>query len=300
MKKAQAIKLLDSQFSLNNFNCHFSKINKAVPLWWFNIRPEKFKNDLYLILKEETELLLLKIPGGSFYPTENHFHIRKDKNLVDLRISSVKDENYLQDIMSGGIHVNFENFLIHSEPIPEEYKNPEIQKSNSRSKSFYATSHTELKPHQVIIKNNSTGLSYQSLFSDYIKGATDITLQDPYIRLPHQFENLFDFCLMLEKNKKTDSPINLNVITWNEDEYQNLSISKLEDLKSGIEPYGINLDYRLEKHHDRFIHANNGWKITLGRGLDIFEKPESQYSMAVKDQTKRNCRSCEITYLKLD
>ena len=291
---------MNPKFSLNNSNCNFSKINKAVPHWWLNIRPEKFKNDLYLVLKEQARLLLLMIPGGKFYPPENHFYIRKDKNLVDLRISSEDNQNYLQDVMSGGDNVSFENYLIHTEPIPEEYKNSEIQKSNSLSKSVNGTAQIELKPHQVIIKNNSTGFSYQNLFSDYMKGATDITLQDPYIRLPHQFENLFDFCLMLEKNKKTDSSINLNVITWNENEYQMLSKSKLEELKAGIKPYGINLDYRLEKHHDRFIHANNGWKITLGRGLDIFEKPESQYSIAVKDQTKRKCRSCEMTYLKVD
>tara|TARA_B100000378_G_scaffold738_1_gene719 strand:- start:261 stop:1163 length:903 start_codon:yes stop_codon:yes gene_type:complete len=300
MKKAEAIQLLRSKFSLNNSNCHFSKINKAVPLWWFNIRPEKFKNDLYLILKEETELLLLKIPGGSFSTPKNHFHIRRDKNAVDLRISSVKDENYLKDILSGGTFVNFEKYLIHKEPIPKEYKNPEIRNINSFSRPVNGSTDVKLKSHQVIIKNNTTGFSYQSLFSNYLKGATYITLQDPYLRLQHQFENLFDFCLMLEKNKTSDSTINLKVITWNDDEYQTLSKSKLEELKSGIKPYGINLEYRLEKHHDRFIHANNGWKISLGRGLDIFEKPESQYSIAVKDQTKRKCRSCEITYLNLD
>jgi ATP-dependent Lon protease len=55
----------------------------------------------------------------------------------------------------------------------------------------------------------------------------------------------------------------------------------------------------MENHHDRFIAADNGWKITLGRGLDIFEKIEGRFNVADMDQTKRKCKSCEMTYLKL-
>ena len=49
-----------------------------------------------------------------------------------------------------------------------------------------------LQPHQTILKDNQTGVSFRALFADYLKGATSITLQDPYIRLPHQFRNLLE------------------------------------------------------------------------------------------------------------
>ena len=45
--------------------------------------------------------------------------------------------------------------------------------------------------------------------------------------------------------------------------------------------------------------ADNGWKITLGRGLDIFEKVEGRFNVAGIDQTKRKCKACEITYLRI-
>lgn len=52
--------------------------------------------------------------------------------------------------------------------------------------------------------------------------------------------------------------------------------------------------------HDRFIQADSGWKIILGRGLDIFLKPEGKFNVADLYQEKRKCRACEITYLKID
>lgn len=299
MKKAQAIRMLNSKFRLNSANCNFSKINKAVPLWWLNIRPEKFKNDLYIILDEKVRILLLLIPGGTFYPPEDHFYIRKDKNVVDLRISSVKNEFYLQDLISGGTNVKFKPYLVHIESVAKDYLIPELPKPNLFSDPREVNSSPPAKPHQIILKKNQTGTSYNTLFSNYLKGATQITLQDPYIRLRHQFENLLEFCMMLEKNKKADEKIHLKVVTWNDPEYHSVSVSNFEDLKTSVSLSGINLEYDFQRHHDRYIQADNGWKITLGRGLDIFEKPESQFSIAVKDQTKRKCKGCEMTYLRV-
>lgn len=157
----------------------------------------------------------------------------------------------------------------------------------------------DLQPHQTILKDNQTGMSYKKLFADYLKGARSITLQDPYIRMPYQFKNLMEFCLMLSNNKNPEEVINLEVVTWNDDDHQSDSIANFEELQSSLVDLGINLSYRLESHHDRFIAADNGWKITLGRGLDIFEKIEGKFNAAGLDQTKRKLKSCEITYLKI-
>ncbi len=157
----------------------------------------------------------------------------------------------------------------------------------------------DLKPHQTILKDNQTGISYKKLFGDYLKGAQNITIQDPYIRMPYQFKNLLEFCMMLANNKALEDEINLEIVTWNDETHLSDSISYFEELQESISDLGINLTYRMENHHDRFIAASNGWKITLGRGLDIFEKIEGRFNVADLDQTKRKCKSCEITYLKL-
>lgn len=157
----------------------------------------------------------------------------------------------------------------------------------------------ELTTGQRILKDNQTGVSYKKLFADYLKGAENITLQDPYIRMPYQFKNLLEFCMMLGNLKEPEHEINLEVLTWNQEEYIEDSITNFEELKDGIHELGINLTYKMEQHHDRYIAADNGWKIALGRGLDIFEKIEGRFNVADLDQTKRKCKACEITYLKI-
>jgi len=117
--------------------------------------------------------------------------------------------------------------------------------------------------------------------------------------MPYQIKNLLEFCIMLANIKEPEDQIYLEVVTWNHEEYLEDSKTYFEELTLNVQSIGINLTYRFEQHHDRFIAADNGWKISLGRGLDIFEKIEERFSVADIDQTKRKCKSCEITYLKI-
>ncbi|MGM0427890.1 MAG: MIT C-terminal domain-containing protein, partial [Thermodesulfobacteriota bacterium] len=50
--------------------------------------------------------------------------------------------------------------------------------------------------------------------------------------------------------------------------------------------------------HDRWIETDTGWRIILGRGLDIFQKPEDRFTLGVFDQTKRKCKATTVTYLR--
>jgi ATP-dependent Lon protease len=155
-----------------------------------------------------------------------------------------------------------------------------------------------LREKEIILQDNQNGISYKSLFGDYLKGATDIVLTDPYIRMIHQFKNLMEFCLMLSEIKEEEDEINLHVITWNDLEHTPQSIDNLEELKESLMDMGINLTYEFQDLHDRSIVANNGWKIKLGRGLDIFEKTNGRFDIAEILQEKRQCRNCEITFVR--
>jgi ATP-dependent Lon protease len=148
------------------------------------------------------------------------------------------------------------------------------------------------------LKDNQTGISYKKLFGSYLKGANHLSIQDPYIRMPYQFKNLFEFCVMLGNNKDPEMEIELEVVTWNTEEFMPNTISFFEELQTNVLDLGINLVFKFENNHDRFIDANNGWKITLGRGLDIFEKTEGRFNVADMDQSRRKCKACEITYIK--
>lgn len=170
---------------------------------------------------------------------------------------------------------------------------------NAESKSETVKSKIEPKPGQKILRDNQTGISYNNLFSDYMFGANEITLSDPYIRMPYQMHNLLEFCMMLVKNKGVEEEIKLKVITWNEpEEMLEESKNNLEEIAASVFDSGIIMTYEFNSTvHDRSIVANNGWKIILGRGLDIFQKVEGRLNIADLFQEKRQCKECEITYL---
>ena len=72
------------------------------------------------------------------------------------------------------------------------------------------------------------------------------------------------------------------------------------EIAESVFDLGIKMSFEFNPNqHDRFIQADNGWKIVLGRGLDIFLKPEGKFNVADLYQEKRKCRATEITYLKL-
>ena len=130
------------------------------------------------------------------------------------------------------------------------------------------------------------------------RSAKEITLTDPYIRYPHQFRNLLEFCSVLILNKRKEEEINLHVITWNDIEHTPLSIDNLDEINESLRDSGIQFSYEFQDLHDRSIVADNGWKIKLGRGLDIFEKPAFRYDISDVLQEQRQCRNCEITYVR--
>jgi ATP-dependent Lon protease len=154
------------------------------------------------------------------------------------------------------------------------------------------------KTHQKTIFENQTGISYRKLFGKYLKGATEIEIEDPYIRYHYQFRNFMEFCSMLADIKSEGEEIKLTLKTSNEKEHIDDAAKAFEEIKDSLESLGIFLDYQFkEKAHDRFIVADTGWKILIGRGLDIFQKSESAYDLAGIHQEKRKCKQTEITYL---
>lgn len=222
----------------------------------------------------------------------------------------VKDQLYVIDETFNAERVDFKYTVLSSgrEHAPETLENLnykaaiQVQEENDEEEKSVTAKPApvlKLEPHQVILKDNQTGISYKKLFADYLRGAGKITIQDPYIRLPYQFKNLMEFCVMLSNIKDPDTETDLEVVSWNDEQYMPDSITYFDEIQGNLQVLGIHFTYRLEQHHDRFIAADNGWKITLGRGLDIFEKSDGRFNVADFDQTRRKCKSCEITYLKV-
>ena len=66
-----------------------------------------------------------------------------------------------------------------------------------------------------------------------------------------------------------------------------------------LESIGIILSYEFDDNiHDRSITIDNGWKVLLGRGLDIWQKTGGWYDINEYVQSKRICKACEVTFVK--
>lgn len=308
MTKTQAISYINSRLGkvqLKTRNTTFASISTSPTRvgWWMNIKLENFKKDWNIILLDQDQIKWLKIPADTFKSPVKHFRIWESKNAADILISSDRQDRYFKDISSGSTGVDFRPFIVEKFSIPEEMKANKNTQRSSYSKpeliSFTSVPNldTELQK-QRIIKQGQTNITYKKLFEGHLKGADIIKLQDPWIRLPYQFNNLLEFCVMLGNCNESGKTINLKVISWNLKDFQSQSIESFEEIAAVVQEMGINLTYVLERHHDRFIEANNGNKIILGRGLDIFEKREGRFSIGDVDQRWRKCKACEITYLK--
>lgn len=155
-----------------------------------------------------------------------------------------------------------------------------------------------LQKGQIMVRDNQKGISYMSLFGDHLRGSKRITLVDPYIRLPYQFRFLLEFCVMLSKIKAEEEEIALHIITWNEEDYKKQSEEFFYEIMLAVEDIGIMLTHEFKDVHDRSIESDNGWKILLGRGLDVFEKEEARFNLGDFDQEQRRCKNFSVTYLK--
>jgi ATP-dependent Lon protease len=152
---------------------------------------------------------------------------------------------------------------------------------------------------QKIIRDNQTGISYNSLFGDYLIGATDVKLIDPYIRLPYQLRNFMEFAKLIAEKKDTEIEVKLHLVTSNNLDYIEGAREAFEQMTLSFESIGIIFSYEFDENiHDRSILVDNGWKILLGRGLDLWQKTGGWYDVNEYIQEKRLCKACEVTILK--
>jgi ATP-dependent Lon protease len=158
-----------------------------------------------------------------------------------------------------------------------------------------------------VIKENQKGMSYQKLFARHLKGATHIHLFDPYLQQPYQLKNLMEFCLLLLDIVPTDSEIKLQIFT-KYDEKDNFKSQKTQELLDRVCAAFDNTDLKVSYQfdltptfHARSIETDTGWKISLDRGLDIFQAYNitDVFALEHRRQEARACKAFEVTYLRV-
>ncbi len=157
----------------------------------------------------------------------------------------------------------------------------------------------ELLGGQKIIRDNQTGISYDKLFGAYLIGATDIKVIDPYVRLPYQLRNFMELARLISEKKDPEAEVRLHLVTSNNEDYIEGAKDAFEQMTYSLESIGILFSYEFDDCiHDRSIELDNGWKVILGRGLDIWQKTGGWYDINEYIQEKRICKACEITFVK--
>lgn len=151
---------------------------------------------------------------------------------------------------------------------------------------------------------NQRGVSYETLLMPHLEGATEIELHDPYIRMSHQGRNLVELLAMIAAAKDPADEINFKLFTLLEDEpeYQKKQLQMLNEIVQGAAQQGIKVDVARDPGgHDRWIRTDTGWRINLGRGLDIFQKADGGwFDFGASRQEFRQVRAFGVTYIRTD
>jgi ATP-dependent Lon protease len=156
---------------------------------------------------------------------------------------------------------------------------------------------TKLKEKEIRIFHGDRGFSYRTLFFDYLQGTKKVRLEDPYIRRHHQITNFLHFCEVCV-DAGTVQEIQL-VTSYEDDGEKQEAGPKIIAIARSLEEHGIKLSVKIsDTLHDRRIELDNGWIITLGRGLDFYQRPDDWLEIGASELNLRQCVETTINFRK--
>jgi ATP-dependent Lon protease len=181
-------------------------------------------------------------------------------------------------------------------PVEENEPTPDASASVAEVEAPLFEGHREFQ-------ENQRGVSFDTLLLPYLRGAAQITITDPYIRQFHQARNLMELIEGIAAVKDAADEINVKLITSETNEGAEKLRKQLEllvKIKQGAAIGGINFDVSFDDTiHDRSIVTDTGWKILLGRGLDIFQYvTRDAFDLATKLQEYRQVKAFGVTYIR--
>ena len=178
-------------------------------------------------------------------------------------------------------------------PEPEKSDNPDPASQNDSQKESPA----ELCTKMVSVRTNQKGVSYGNLFGEYVRTAKKITVIDPFIRYPYQVDNFIEFIQMVHDCSDNPEDVTIELHTQNDEDKIPEMIDIFDELTEELSSYGMQFTYSFDADHDRLILLDNGWRITLGRGLDIFEN-YPRFSLSNARQENRRCKPFNVSFVK--
>lgn len=289
---------------------------------FFSISPKISTRDRDAIYKTMSGFLKLIFPAGDHTESEV-------EELLRLAMESrkrVKDQ--LARIDSTYPEVDFYYAGADGEKRPvttvEEEEHPQFYYKGSRgerdadskaltpSDENQISQNTEGKPapsrenlsegHHVFAENRK-GVSYDKLFGPYISGAQRIIVTDPYIRFFYQIRNMMEFVEMVIRRKLPEDQVSIHLVTGPDDGNISRQRELLDSISTACTGTGVEFSWAFDETgtaHARDIVVDNGWKIVLDRGLDIFQAPIKTDGFALGDrlQEHRMLKNFYVTYVR--
>lgn len=160
-----------------------------------------------------------------------------------------------------------------------------------------------LKEKHLTFQENQKGVSFDSLIGPYLSGATAITVTDPYIRLFYQMRNFMELLETVVKHKAPDEEVTVHLVTTEDEFKSEFQRENFEKMKDAAISEGVSFTWEFDSSgtiHARHILTDHGWKISLDRGLDIFQFYEmnDSFTFANRLQQCRPCKAFEVTFIK--
>ena len=124
-----------------------------------------------------------------------------------------------------------------------KYSDETTFESESGTPEPPTTSEEEKEPvltsKHIDIRENQRGVSYKSLFGDYMRTAKKMTIIDPYIRAVFQIDNLVDLIRTFIESTKELEGLEIELHTYETDEKRPVLIDNLDQIKDDLERYNI-------------------------------------------------------------
>jgi len=228
----------------------------------------------------------------STYPATDFSYTRKSGQKV---IIATLEEREFPDLYNGRQKDEAAE-LQYAEATSEEPVQGSLPLASSTPKTTAAPGHRTFD-------ENQKGISFERLFWPYLVGASKIVLTDPYIRMFHQLRNLMELIEMIAIKKAPEQELAFHLVTGPDETDRARQEAQLASIAEAAAGAGITLTWELDTSgelHARHIVTDTGWRISLDRGLDIFQKVDLRdaFSLATRQQVFRPVRRFEVIYVK--
>jgi len=158
------------------------------------------------------------------------------------------------------------------------------------------------QPGHRVVPENVKGYSYRLLFGPYLKGATEITIRDPYVRQFWQIRNCLELIQLVNSMAPEGEEVKVHLVTQSDIDYCEKQDENLTQVQENCEGSRVAFTFEYDNNpnfHARNIVTDTGWKIAFDRGLDIFQKSDlSTLSLTGLSQEDRLTKGCEVTFIR--